>query len=158
MPDHDAQTDDAAAEIDYLMRMAAQVLDGSPAATTFLDWIADVGPLVAADCAARIDPRTGPSGDAFRSLGAHIYNAMPVAANRFRPYKLAPPGRNDPCLCGSGRKYKQCCQGLSKALVLSDMNLLRYTRDILPKKRFAELMQVHADPAAVADTARHWTD
>jgi hypothetical protein len=19
------------------------------------------------------------------------------------------PGRNDPCLCGSGRKYKQCC-------------------------------------------------
>ncbi len=21
----------------------------------------------------------------------------------------APPGRNDPCPCGSGRKYKQCC-------------------------------------------------
>lgn len=21
------------------------------------------------------------------------------------------PGRNDPCPCGSGRKYKQCCQG-----------------------------------------------
>lgn len=20
-------------------------------------------------------------------------------------------GRNDPCACGSGRKYKQCCQG-----------------------------------------------
>ena len=20
-----------------------------------------------------------------------------------------PPGRNDPCHCGSGRKYKQCC-------------------------------------------------
>jgi preprotein translocase subunit SecA len=19
------------------------------------------------------------------------------------------PGRNDPCLCGSGRKYKKCC-------------------------------------------------
>ena len=21
----------------------------------------------------------------------------------------APPGRNDPCPCGSGKKYKQCC-------------------------------------------------
>ena len=20
-----------------------------------------------------------------------------------------PPGRNEPCYCGSGRKYKQCC-------------------------------------------------
>ena len=27
-----------------------------------------------------------------------------------KPY-LAPPkvGRNDPCLCGSGKKYKKCC-------------------------------------------------
>jgi uncharacterized protein YecA (UPF0149 family) len=22
-----------------------------------------------------------------------------------------PPGRNEPCWCGSGRKYKQCCLG-----------------------------------------------
>ncbi len=21
------------------------------------------------------------------------------------------PGRNDPCSCGSGKKYKQCCMG-----------------------------------------------
>lgn len=27
-----------------------------------------------------------------------------------QPFKAAPrPGRNDPCPCGSGRKYKQCC-------------------------------------------------
>jgi len=27
-----------------------------------------------------------------------------------RPHQSAPrPGRNDPCPCGSGRKYKQCC-------------------------------------------------
>jgi uncharacterized protein YecA (UPF0149 family) len=23
----------------------------------------------------------------------------------------AAPGRNDPCPCGSGKKYKKCCQG-----------------------------------------------
>jgi len=26
------------------------------------------------------------------------------------PFRAGPrPGRNDPCSCGSGRKYKQCC-------------------------------------------------
>lgn len=25
------------------------------------------------------------------------------------------PGRNDPCRCGSGRKYKQCCLGKDEA-------------------------------------------
>jgi uncharacterized protein len=34
-----------------------------------------------------------------------------VAANLpGMPHKAAPrPGRNDPCACGSGRKYKLCC-------------------------------------------------
>ncbi len=28
----------------------------------------------------------------------------------------ARPGRNEPCLCGSGRKYKQCCLPKDEAL------------------------------------------
>ncbi len=28
----------------------------------------------------------------------------------------ARPGRNEPCLCGSGRKYKQCCLAKDEAL------------------------------------------
>lgn len=37
--------------------------------------------------------------------------ARPEAANQpGSPYKAGSrPGRNDPCTCGSGRKYKQCC-------------------------------------------------
>lgn len=26
---------------------------------------------------------------------------------------MTKPGRNDPCPCGSGKKYKQCCWGQS---------------------------------------------
>jgi hypothetical protein len=26
------------------------------------------------------------------------------------------PGRNDPCSCGSGRKFKHCCEGRSRRL------------------------------------------
>ena len=37
--------------------------------------------------------------------------SCPEPANRSeKPFKTGPqPGRNDPCSCGSGRKYKQCC-------------------------------------------------
>ncbi|MDI9778475.1 SEC-C metal-binding domain-containing protein [Pseudomonas putida] len=26
-----------------------------------------------------------------------------------RGLRVEKPGRNDPCLCGSGKKYKRCC-------------------------------------------------
>ncbi len=28
--------------------------------------------------------------------------------NRYQAQKQPKPGRNDPCWCGSGKKYKQC--------------------------------------------------
>jgi len=42
-------------------------------------------------------------------LGRAIWNAMPLPGNNFRPRPLSEPGRNAPCPCGSGRKYKRCC-------------------------------------------------
>ncbi len=36
------------------------------------------------------------------NTGYYNYNSEPYIA----PYK---PGRNDPCVCGSGKKYKKCC-------------------------------------------------
>lgn len=33
-------------------------------------------------------------------------------AKKQQPHRAAPkPGRNDPCPCGSGKKYKKCCGG-----------------------------------------------
>lgn len=42
-------------------------------------------------------------------LGRSIWNAMPLPGNGFKPRPLPEPGRNDPCFCGSGQKYKRCC-------------------------------------------------
>jgi len=44
-----------------------------------------------------------------RVNGAWLYNRE--ARLGPAPYKAAvpKPGRNDPCPCGSGKKYKQCC-------------------------------------------------
>lgn len=36
---------------------------------------------------------------------------------RIMPVHVAPrPGRNEPCPCGSGRKYKHCCLAKDEAL------------------------------------------
>jgi len=39
--------------------------------------------------------------------------AYAMAGARPEPYERAAPkiGRNDPCPCGSGKKYKRCCGG-----------------------------------------------
>jgi len=58
-----------------------------------------------------------------RALGVHlagmIWNAVPLPSNHFKPQAMPPPGRNDPCPCGSGRKYKQCCARMPSMPALS---------------------------------------
>ncbi|MDO5686311.1 MAG: YecA family protein [Neisseria sp.] len=41
----------------------------------------------------------------------HIYRYWQIAGARREPVRHAAPpvGRNEPCPCGSGKKYKQCC-------------------------------------------------
>jgi len=48
-----------------------------------------------------------------------IWNSTPLPSNHFKPRSLPPPGRNDPCPCSSGRKYKQCCAQLPAMPALS---------------------------------------
>lgn len=54
----------------------------------------------------------------FRATYADAYGATRVHTERSRfrcegarwyYVEGAPPRRNDPCLCGSGKKYKKCC-------------------------------------------------
>lgn len=40
-----------------------------------------------------------------RAVGLAANSAKPVA-----PKQFAGLGRNEPCHCGSGRKFKKCCQ------------------------------------------------
>ncbi len=102
-----------------LFEASAKLLAKSADAPAFLDWIARHGPDLAPEFARGIDPRTGPPGLAFRAMGIAIYNAMPLPEAGFQIRRLAVPGRNQPCLCGSGRKYKHCCLRLHGTLDLS---------------------------------------
>ncbi|MDW7745657.1 SEC-C metal-binding domain-containing protein [Halomonas sp.] len=42
-------------------------------------------------------------------LGLTVWNATPLPSQGFRSATLPLPRRNDPCPCGSGKKYKRCC-------------------------------------------------
>ena len=36
---------------------------------------------------------------------------------------MTKPGRNDPCPCGSGKKYKKCCEAMNKPQALSQRTI-----------------------------------
>ena len=49
------------------------------------------------------------AGAKLEALADTVRPQQASAAGRAGPPGTAPPGRNDPCPCGSGKKYKQCC-------------------------------------------------
>jgi tetratricopeptide (TPR) repeat protein len=57
-------------------------------------------------------------------LARELWRLTPDPAHGWRPRGLPQPGRNDPCFCGSGRKFKQCCQALAPGLPAPDIEPL----------------------------------
>jgi SEC-C motif-containing protein len=44
-----------------------------------------------------------------RENGRWVYTGQLESAGQTVRYEKPKPGRNDPCPCGSGKKYKKCC-------------------------------------------------
>ncbi len=55
------------------------------------------------------------------------------------------PGRNDPCHCGSGRKYKHCCLGKDEATARA------------ASAEAAEAPSANPEPATAARLPKHQT-
>ncbi len=66
------------------------------------------------------------------TLGPAIWNATPLPGHGFRTRPLPKPGRNDPCPCGSGRKYKDCCARATASPPLAQTALWPFVLDRLP--------------------------
>ena len=82
-------------------------------------------PLEARECAEEFDPDFNPDTDELSAeeraeLAGLIPGALALiyAKRRLRtPFKReAKDGRNEPCPCGSGRKFKVCCMGKDNEL------------------------------------------
>ena len=86
-----------------------------------------------------------------------LWRQMPNPANRFAPDALPNPERNAPCHCGSGHKYKKCCEPIERDVPNQPMNLLPDLLDALPKKRWGELVGSRISLELVGHTAYEWT-
>ena len=87
-------------------------------------------------------------------LGYTIWNALPQPDNGLRPRPLPQPGRNEPCVCGSGRKFKQCCARLPAAEPLQTEMLLPLVLDTLrPAQLDQVLSQRRLSPELIAELA-----
>ena len=93
---------------------------------------------------------------AARMLARDIAARTPLPERRFAQRPLPEPGRNEPCDCGSDRKYKQCCQSAPRTRALEGVNLLPWVLDALPRSRWRELAGSAIDPLAVAHAAATW--
>jgi len=60
----------------------------------------------------RSQPAAGPGSEAPEASGSRPGAPAPKTGGRSGAPKGGKVGRNDPCTCGSGRKYKKCCGAL----------------------------------------------
>ena len=74
----------------------------------FLAWMCEEAPRRAPKVFAELEDAAAQRGLA-TEIGRTLWNGLPLPGNGFRPRPIAKPERNDPCPCGSGRKYKKCC-------------------------------------------------
>lgn len=94
---------------DALLATAIGRLLHGEALEPFCDWFAqDMGALVMAR--HPVAPEDENAARRYqRTVARTLWGALPVPFNRWKPRPLPKVERNDPCHCGSGRKFKQCC-------------------------------------------------
>ncbi len=88
------------------------------------------------------------------ALGRALWNALPLPRNGYVPEHMPEPGRNEPCPCGSGEKYKRCCSHAPPLGGISSGLLWPYVLLALgPAERSAALAGRQVPRAAIAQCA-----
>jgi len=122
----------------------------------FLDWIRSAmgNYLVEPDSNDLASPDA--LGRVATLIGRSIWNATPLPGNNLRPRPIAEPGRNDPCICGSGRKYKRCCATEPQFPPIEVEMMLAMVLDKLPEAALqAQLDTGRAPIEAIVAAANH---
>jgi uncharacterized protein YchJ len=144
-------------EFRSFLAVCGRMIHKHPDPQAFVAWALESSPLLLTSMAAQLtDPVD--SSRAFRMLAINVLKQMPVPTNRWQPKPLELPGRNDPCWCGSGDKFRACCESIANR-TLPSINMLRYVLDSSSLRQVAELASTgHPSLEAVADTARQWIE
>ncbi|MGQ9659164.1 MAG: SEC-C metal-binding domain-containing protein [Thermochromatium sp.] len=94
-----------------------------------------------------------------RMIATLIWNAVPLPSNDFRPRPLPQPASDDPCLCGSGLRYGQCCGNLDALPPLSTELVWDIVIDLLSEEGIRAALASGAIPEPLlARIADRWLD
>ena len=77
-----------------------------------------------------------------------------VSVQRMRPPRLVKPGRNDPCPCGSGNKYKKCCLAKEEAVAREQFVKVQAPRDTPRRDQHAAANRLQVTELTAAVAAR----
>ena len=99
----------------------------------------------------------------FWMLGRSVWNRVPLPLHHFRCAPLPTPQRNDTCPCGSGKKFKRCCQpfenehttGLEDTLPIPRLAVERFTKPQRQAAARSAPVEVRLALAAGELEARH---
>lgn len=150
---------DAADELGFLFDSAARRIlrDEDPAG--FMAWFQRSAPEFAPQFIGQM-PEDAIFRRGFLTQFARIlWNKTPLPGNRYQPRPIAKPERNQPCLCGSGKKYKHCCHAFeSLEQALPEFSMLLHVLETVPAKQFADLPFAHLNLDELAYVANTWVD
>ncbi len=117
--------DDQVVEFDALLGDAVSVAMETEQSGPFLAWLRENLPRYAPP-----GSQLGHDLDLQRAFasafGRQLWNVMPLPRRGFLAEPIAEPGRNDPCPCGSGLKYKHCCARVPSLAALDARTLWPY--------------------------------
>ncbi len=89
-----------------------------------------------------------------RSFAWSIASMVPLPQQGYAPRRLPLPGRNQPCICGSGRKFKHCCARLFEAVPSFESDALGALMVMeMGRERWAELPGTPVPPRLVETAA-----
>ncbi len=125
--------------LDALLRLLRSAVEEAlrlQNAEAFLSWMQSDIPEVFPELFSGLEDRVARA--VARELGRQVWNAMPSPDGGVQPRSLARPLDQDPCPCGSGRSYRDCCAaapvlpGLTPELLRSLM--AEYPREEYPRE------------------------
>lgn len=143
-------------QLDNFLRFAGKQVYSNPSPLKFSAWVQEAVPMLFPALLTQIpdDPR---EIKVFLGMVArNLYGDFPLPALSLLPTGQTKQGRNDPCECGSGQKFKHCCGSTAMPPLFGGLNLLRYVLDAYPKSKLVGVATSKAGIDAIADTAYQW--
>jgi tetratricopeptide (TPR) repeat protein len=147
----------AADELGFLFDCAARRILRNESPADFMAWFQDSAPQLAPQLFGQL-----PDDPVFRrgfltQFSRVIWNKTPLPGSRYQPRPISKPERNQPCLCGSGKKYKHCCyvaEGLEQGV--PEFSMLLYVLANTPAKLIANLPYSCLNLDELAYVANTW--